>query len=74
MLYQKQIPAKNGKEFITMCAGCNAVKIAAGWMPYSWASLLIDIPKITSEFRVSHGICKNCAIKLYGSEIAHIYE
>lgn len=62
------------KKLIVMCAGCSAVKISGGWLPYNWARFLIDIPKIEKEMRISHGICKACVLKLYGPAMADLIE
>lgn len=74
MISSQFSPKTKNRNFITMCAGCGSVKIAAGWLPYSWARFLIDIPKMKHEMRISHGICKNCAVKMYGPAITHIFE
>ncbi len=71
----KQLNSENVNEgIIVMCACCSAVKINLGWLPYNWARFLIDIQKIEAEMRISHGICKSCAVKVYGPDAAHLFD
>lgn len=62
------------KGIITMCASCHSVKMNTIWIPYPIARLLINIPKLSFEMRISHGICKDCALKLYGPVFNRIFE
>lgn len=62
------------KGIITMCANCHSVKMNTQWIPNNIARLLMDIPKLWFEMRISHGICKDCALKLYGPVFNRIFE
>ena len=42
------------KGIITMCASCHSVKMNTIWIPYPIARLLINIPKLSFEMRISH--------------------
>lgn len=71
----KQLSIGNANdELIVICAGCSAVKIDSVWLPYNWARFLIDIQKYEKEMRVSHGLCKSCAIEIYGPDVANIFD
>lgn len=62
------------KRFITICASCQSVKYKTKWLAYKIARLFIDIPKLEIEMCISHGICKECAIKLYGEKVRYIFD
>ena len=59
---------------IMMCAVCNSVETEKGWIPYALAIQKYDLEKAGKEERISHALCKNCAIEKYGPHIAHIFE
>lgn len=62
------------KDLITMCAGCNSLKGKKIWIPYEFVSWFIDIPKLLSEMRISHSICKPCAIRIYVPAVESIFD
>ena len=59
---------------IMMCAGCNSVETEQGWIPYALALQKFDLDEASREERISHALCRNCAIEKYGTQIAHIFD
>ncbi|MEJ2052573.1 MAG: hypothetical protein P8X42_01520 [Calditrichaceae bacterium] len=61
-------------DIIMMCAVCNSVETVKGWIPYALAVREYDLQAADREDRISHALCRNCAIDKYGPQIAHIFD
>lgn len=59
---------------IMMCAVCSSVETEKGWIPYALALQQYDLEAADREDRISHALCRNCAIEKYGPQIAHIFD
>ena len=57
-----------------MCAVCSSVETQNGWIPYALALQKYDLDEANREERISHALCRNCAIEKYGQQIAHIFD
>ncbi|MEJ2542993.1 MAG: hypothetical protein P8Y99_02905 [Calditrichaceae bacterium] len=61
-------------DIIMMCAVCSSVETERGWLPYALALQKFDLEAADREERISHALCRNCAIEKYGPEIAHLFD
>ena len=61
-------------DIIMMCAVCSSVETERGWIPYALALQKFDLDAASREERISHALCRNCAIEKYGPEIAHLFD
>lgn len=59
---------------IMMCAVCSSVETEKGWIPYAQAIQRYNLDDAGREERISHALCRNCAIDKYGPQIAHIFD
>jgi len=61
-------------DIIMMCAVCNSVETETGWIPYALALQKYDLDAANKEERISHALCRNCAIEKYGPQISHLFD
>ena len=61
-------------DIIMMCAVCSSVEAEQGWIPYALALQKFDLDLADREERISHALCRTCAIEKYGPQIAHLFD